>query len=86
MQGIRPMAPTAVAAENLPAPPPVVTFEQRQQARKDLREEKASTHAVEALAVRRRRLPMARLTTNHTFFAADRANLTRASGDFIVTT
>ena len=77
MHGIRPTAPTAVAGENLPARPPVVTFEEWQQAREDLREEKALTHALDALAARRRRLPMARLTTDHTFTAPDRRRNSR---------
>jgi predicted dithiol-disulfide oxidoreductase (DUF899 family) len=72
MPAVRPTAPTAEAGERLPARPPVVTLEQWQRAREDLlREEKAMTRALDALAARRRRLPMVRLDPGYRFTAPD---------------
>lgn len=56
--------------------PEVVTPQQWQAARDELLvKEKELTHALDALAAQRRRLPMVRLSTEHRFVAPDRAEV-----------
>ena len=63
---------SSVADDRAPALPPVVDAEEWQAARDDLlREEKELTRALDRLAARRRRMPMAPVDASYTFVGPD---------------